>query len=78
MLLQYDGLWNRPFSDVMASTRRPRTVMRIRTRICISSSIRPTVCGTGSKKLASSEIGAGVCTADTDPDEKPPNCEPSR
>jgi UDPglucose--hexose-1-phosphate uridylyltransferase len=68
VLLKYDGLWNRPFPYIMAMYQAPTDggaypeahlhlefypAYRMRDRL---------------KYLAGSEIGAGVFTADTDPD----------
>ncbi len=70
VLLKYDGLWNRALPYVMAVHQAPTDgaphpeahlhvefypALRMRDRL---------------KYLAGSEIGAGVFTADTDPDEK--------
>ncbi len=70
VLLKYDGLWERPFPYVMAMHQAPTDgashpgshlhvefypAYRMRDRL---------------KYLAGSEIGAGVFTADTDPDDK--------
>jgi UDPglucose--hexose-1-phosphate uridylyltransferase len=70
VLLKYDGLWQRPFPYIMAMHQAPTDgadhpgahlhmefypAYRMRDRL---------------KYLAGSEIGAGVFTADTDPDEK--------
>ena len=70
VLLKYDGLWQRPFPYVMAIHQAPTDgqaspeahfhaefypAYRMRDRL---------------KYLAGSEIGAGVFTADTDPDDK--------
>jgi UDPglucose--hexose-1-phosphate uridylyltransferase len=70
VLLKYDGLWDRPFPYIMAMHQAPTDggphpeshlhiecypAYRMRDRL---------------KYLAGSEIGAGVFTADTDPDDK--------
>ena len=70
VLLKFDGLWQRPFPYIMAMHQAPTDgaahpdahlhvefypAYRMRDRL---------------KYLAGSEIGAGVFTADTDPDEK--------
>jgi UDPglucose--hexose-1-phosphate uridylyltransferase len=70
VLMKYDGLWDRPFPYIMSIFQAPTDgrahpeahfhiefypALRMRTRV---------------KYLAGSEAGAGVFTADTDPDEK--------
>ena len=71
VLLKFDRLWRQPVSvrDGRSTRRRP-TAQRIRRRICTSSSIRRTGCRGRLKYLAGSELGAGVFTADTLPEEK--------
>ena len=70
VLLKFDGLWQRPFPYIMVFHQAPTDGGRIRRRTCTSSSIRRTGCRGRLKYLAGSEIGAGVFTADTLPEEK--------
>jgi UDPglucose--hexose-1-phosphate uridylyltransferase len=69
-LLKYDGLWNRPFPYVMAIHQAPtdgqsHPEAHVHVEFYPAYRMRDRL-----KFLAGSEIGAGVFTADTDPDDK--------
>jgi UDPglucose--hexose-1-phosphate uridylyltransferase len=70
VLLKYDGLWDRPFPYIMSIQQAPtdgaaRPEAHLRIEFYPAYRMRDRL-----KYLAGSEIGAGVFTADTDPDEK--------
>ena len=70
VLLKYDGLWNRPFPYIMAIHQAPTDggaypEAHVRAEFFPAHRMRDRL-----KYLAGSEIGAGVFTADTDPDDK--------
>jgi UDPglucose--hexose-1-phosphate uridylyltransferase len=70
VLLKYDGLWNRPFPYIMAMHQAPTDGLphpesHLHVEFYPAYRMRDRL-----KYLAGSEIGAGVFTADTDPDEK--------
>jgi UDPglucose--hexose-1-phosphate uridylyltransferase len=70
VLLKYDGLWNRPFPYVMVVHQAP-TDREPHPEAHVHVEFYPAYRMPGRLKyLAGSEIGAGVFTADTDPDEK--------
>jgi UDPglucose--hexose-1-phosphate uridylyltransferase len=70
VLLKFDGLWSRPFPYVMAFHQAP-TDDRPHPEAHLHIEFYPAYRMPGRLKyLAGSEIGAGVFTADTDPDEK--------
>jgi UDPglucose--hexose-1-phosphate uridylyltransferase len=70
VLLKYDGLWHRPFPYIMAIHQAPTDggaypEAHVRAEFYPAYRMRDRL-----KYLAGSEIGAGVFTADTDPDDK--------
>jgi UDPglucose--hexose-1-phosphate uridylyltransferase len=70
VLLKYDGLWNRPFPYIMAIHQAPtdgrqHPEAHLHVEFYPAYRMRDRL-----KYLAGSEIGAGVFTADTDPDDK--------
>jgi UDPglucose--hexose-1-phosphate uridylyltransferase len=70
VLLKYDGLWQRPFPYIMAvhqapTDGRPHPEAHLHVEFYPAYRMRDRL-----KYLAGSEIGAGVFTADTDPDDK--------
>jgi UDPglucose--hexose-1-phosphate uridylyltransferase len=70
VLMKYDGLWNRPFPYIMAMHQAPtdgapHPESHLHVEFYPAYRMRDRL-----KYLAGSEIGAGVFTADTDPDEK--------
>jgi UDPglucose--hexose-1-phosphate uridylyltransferase len=70
VLLKYDGLWQRPFPYIMAfhqapTDGQPHPEAHLHIEFYPAYRMRDRL-----KFLAGSEIGAGVFTADTDPDEK--------
>ena len=70
VLLKYDGLWQRPFPYIMAfhqapTDGQPHPEAHLHIEFYPAYRMRDRL-----KYLAGSEIGAGVFTADTDPDEK--------
>jgi UDPglucose--hexose-1-phosphate uridylyltransferase len=70
VLLKFDGLWGRPFPYVMAFHQAP-TDGRLHPEAHLHIELYPAYrMPDRLKYLAGSEIGAGVFTADTDPDEK--------
>ena len=70
VLLKYDGLWNRPFPYIMVFHQAP-TDGRPHPEAHVHLELYPAFRMPGRLKyLAGSEIGAGVFTADTLPDEK--------
>jgi UDPglucose--hexose-1-phosphate uridylyltransferase len=70
VLLKYDGLWNRPFPYIMAIHQAP-TDGGCYPEAHLRIEFYPAYRMPGRLKyLAGSEIGAGVFTADTDPDDK--------
>jgi UDPglucose--hexose-1-phosphate uridylyltransferase len=69
VLLKYDGLWDRPFPYIMAMHQAPTDGMthpesHLHIEFYPAYRMRDRL-----KYLAGSEIGAGVFTADTDPDD---------
>jgi UDPglucose--hexose-1-phosphate uridylyltransferase len=70
VLQKYDGLWNRPFPYVMAVHQAPTDGLAHRDAHLHIEFYPPYRMRDRPKYLAGSEIGAGVFTADTDPDEK--------
>ena len=70
VLLKYDQLWGRPFPYVMAVHQAP-TDGSPHPEAHVHVEFYPAYRMRGRLKyLAGSEVGAGVFTADTDPDEK--------
>ncbi len=70
VLMKYDGLWNRPLPYIMAFHQAP-TDGREHPEAHLHAEIYPAYRMQGRVKyLAGSEIGAGVFTADTVPEEK--------
>jgi UDPglucose--hexose-1-phosphate uridylyltransferase len=70
VLLKYDGLWNRPFPYIMAVYQAP-TDGAAYPEAHLHLEFYPAYrMPERLKYLAGSEIGAGVFTADTDPDDK--------
>jgi len=70
VLLKYDALWQRPFPYVMAIHQAP-TDGHDHPEAHLHVEFYPAYRMRGRLKyLAGSELGAGVFTADTDPDEK--------
>lgn len=70
VLLKYDGLWQRPFPYIMAFHQAPTDGLphpeaHLHVEFYPAYRMRDRL-----KYLAGSEIGAGVFTADTDPDDK--------
>lgn len=70
VLLKYDALWNRPFPYIMAfhqapTDGAPHPEAHLHVEFYPAYRMKDRL-----KFLAGSEIGAGVFTADTDPDEK--------
>jgi UDPglucose--hexose-1-phosphate uridylyltransferase len=70
VLMKYDGLWERPFPYIMAvhqapTDGRPHPEAHLHIEFYPAYRMRDRL-----KYLAGSEIGAGVFTADTDPDDK--------
>ena len=70
VLLKFDGCGSGRFLTSWSSTRRRPTARRTRRRTCTSSSIPPYRMPGRLKYLAGSELGAGMFTADTLPEEK--------
>ena len=70
VLLKFDRLWERPFPYIMAIHQAP-TDGKAHPEAHVHIEFYPAYRMPGRLKyLAGSEIGAGVFTADTDPDEK--------
>lgn len=70
VLLKFDGLWNRPFPYILAFHQAP-TDGRPHPEAHLHAEFYPALrMPTRLKYLAGSEIGAGVFTADTVPEEK--------
>src|SRR5205085_3839333 len=70
VLLKYDGLWQRPFPYVMVFHQAP-TDGEARPETHVRLELYPAYRMEGRLKyLAGSELGAGVFTADTVPEEK--------
>ena len=70
VLLTYDGLWQKPFPYVMVFHQAP-TDGATHPEAHLHVEFYPAYRMRGRLKyLAGSELGAGVFTADTDPDEK--------
>jgi UDPglucose--hexose-1-phosphate uridylyltransferase len=70
VLLKFDGLWNRPFPYIMAIHQAP-TDGQPHPEAHVHVEFYPAYRMPGRLKyLAGSEIGAGVFTADTVPEEK--------
>jgi UDPglucose--hexose-1-phosphate uridylyltransferase len=70
MLLKFDGLWNKPFPYIMAFHQAP-TDGQPHPEAHLHAELYPAYRMPGRLKyLAGSEIGAGVFTADTLPEEK--------
>jgi UDPglucose--hexose-1-phosphate uridylyltransferase len=68
-LLKYDGLWNRPFPYILAFHQAP-TDGRLHPEAHLHAEFYPAYRMRGRLKyLAGSEIGAGVFTADTQPED---------
>jgi UDPglucose--hexose-1-phosphate uridylyltransferase len=69
-LMKFDALWQRPFPYVMVFHQAP-TDRRVHPEAHLHVEIYPAYRMQGRLKyLAGSELGAGVFTADTDPDQK--------
>jgi UDPglucose--hexose-1-phosphate uridylyltransferase len=69
VLLKYDGLWNRPFPYILAFHQAP-TDGRLHPEAHLHAEFYPAYRMRGRLKyLAGSEIGAGVFTADTQPED---------
>jgi UDPglucose--hexose-1-phosphate uridylyltransferase len=70
VLLKFDGLWNRPFPYILAFHQAP-TDGRLHPEAHLHAEFYPAFRMPGRLKyLAGSEIGAGVFTADTVPEQK--------
>ncbi len=70
VLLKFDGLWNRPFPYIMAVHQAP-TDGQDHPEAHLHAEFYPAYRMVNRLKyLAGSEVGAGVFTADTDPDDK--------
>jgi UDPglucose--hexose-1-phosphate uridylyltransferase len=70
VLMKYDGLWQRPFPYILVvhqapADGRPHPEAHVHVEIYPALRMRDRI-----KYLAGSEIGAGVFTADTNPDDK--------
>ena len=70
VLLKYDGLWGRAFPYVMAFHQAPTDGQSHPEAHLHVEFYPPYRMENRLKYLAGSEIGAGVFTADTDPDDK--------
>ena len=70
VLLKYDGLWNRPFPYILAFHQAPTDGL-VHPEAHLHAEFYPAYRMQGRLKyLAGSEIGAGVFTADTLPEDK--------